>query len=403
MLQVITLYSDPVPNMFTILPPEILSLILIEMDVDVVRNAWMLMRVSRVLEDLVKSSIKYVDRMTAYGIRMLDLFVGIKYLNVINLTSPVPEFTCLSFFNLNIFRNLTSLTISPDHSSELGNIFSRNPEFFPNNMMPRLMSLRIHEDRNNQHDVKIDMSIFPSLEVLILDNCFLKNIHEFKSLKKLSFNRIIIRDMTAVNTLNITELILNQVECQDMMLAPTLRSLTLEGMYINPNILSKHNLTELRLLDIEWKYENEFRLNIPTLRSLDVRNPEEIDLVGFPNLETLKISDSDICHLSRIYPILWSDGLSMKNLTRLDIILNKSYSIDLDVNNLIFPRLRHLNLTGYACDTVIISGNSHWLRCVRITEYMPIHCLDYTDVSTEEYCSDSSDYHSDYILFDESE
>ena len=480
MHQIESLYSSVSLNHFLILPQEILSLIIVGIDLDVVKNAAILMSVSTELRNHVKSSLKYVDRLTVHGIQMLELFVGIKHLDMsLNFRTSFSQRSkiCSAFFSRNstclrgIWINLESLSISSHLYNELISSNTEHSRYFfiqddcyslgsvypsDNDFMSNLRSLDIcGKNTFGDYEIRINPAIFPSLEILVLNNCFLKNVHEFRSLKVLVLDMIVVGiNMNLINMLNIEELRLNCVECvqgnsyeSGQMLSiptlrileikhggkyvnmkilnnlnltelrllyiewkyengfnissdlniPTLRSLTLEGTYMNPGVLNKHNLTELRLLDI-LMYWDEFRLNIPTLRSLEIRNADEMDMNGFPNLEILKIFDSNISYFSRIRPILIDDEFRMKNLTRLDIALTGSYKIGLDINRLTFPRLRYLNLSGYACNTVIISED---MLDIDITECQPLDYSSTSDSSVEEqYCL--TDNHTDLLYSSDS-
>ena len=412
------------------LPPEIMSIILANIEGYLVENLETLMLVSRWFRDYMKIVVKYVDRLILNkGCSILDLFTGVKHLEILryeykNRSTIIPSLDFASF-SMNIWRNIKILIIPYNIAGMLDESYTENTgmldESYTENttdkfknttdkfknvrrnstildtdntgntsllrkskfFMPNLQYLTMFGQASDEYKkLYINPEILPSLRNVKLSRCVLDNLDEFKTLEilkishidfmniyllnKLNISELSLEDvdcdepldinipslrkleivdgflmMNSINNLNISELMLKNVEyCDNTILnIPTLRKLVIIRGYLDECFgtrdINNHNLTELILLDVECSYDYPI-LNIPTLRKL-VLNASNINIGELQSLERLVINDS--C-LSVRNP-------RMIKLTSLDIVLPRNLCINLAINRLNFPNLRYLNTFGF--------------------------------------------------------
>lgn len=411
------------------LPSEILGMIIAKMGVYVVKNVRTLMFICTKLRKHVKFSIQYIDRMFVARPFMLELFTGIKHLEIIEYDRG----KCASpgLFSKNIFGNLKTLIIPSilifllneystgldhssdyclDHSSDYSSRMcysSSHPQkssfsLCTTYFLPKLKSLTITEEYHRDFSgtnigLDIDPGIMPCLREVKMFKCMLNNINQFKTLEVLDISNTT-TDISILNKLNISELRIFNVDQfhnnRKELDIPSLRKLTIRGYFSSMN-LNNLNLTELILLNIECSYDylNDrsclSSMKIPTLRKLVLKGVASDNIyvseddsglcdgymdIGYLtnlNIEELILADVEHCHYIgstipslRKLVLISSGDVSIEefpNLERLTMFksyltspnrrmekLNKINTIESlptwKFNSLTYPRLRNLNI-----------------------------------------------------------
>ena len=282
------LLSRQLLNPFLILPPEILSLILENINLDIVNTVQTLLLVDVQMKLCLNLAIPYVSRMSAHKPLMLNLFTGVKHLEIINRIS-IQTVNIYNFEKI-MFRNLKYLSIPRYVSFYLSKLDNtRMSRFF----MPILDVLRIYSEYMDKDPPSyICSKSVPKLRTLILDRFMASNLGEFKTLEILKLRYVNINP-SMLNDLNIVELSLDNVgfHTSDTLNIPSLRILKLIEIEYGDYVL---NFPYLRSLEIIEGYfdgtQDEKLLNNPNLEELTLKN---ITLDGVvlnnPNLKILKL------------------------------------------------------------------------------------------------------------------
>lgn len=312
MTQTISLYySDTIrsgltevhPNIFFILPPEILALILKNVSEYVNKSIVILMLTCKGFRNGLLLSASYIERLSVNRNIILWLFTGIKHLNIrcgeVNLNS-FPE---------SIWKNLESLTLPRRcverlEESRYTESYLRTSIIDLSNSscyMSKLRSLKIYSREYEPDPIKLNIYSFLNLKKLELGNCIISNLSDFKSLEELILTDCMNPSVEILNKLNISSLTLNR---------------SLSGT------------------DLE-------NINIPTLRCLTLKN-DGLELRDLENLkiDTLTLDCIEIVDLPNMHKMINLRTLIM------DGGLKIRYGMNISSNS--FPVLQHLRVIKYA-------------------------------------------------------
>ena len=198
MHQVISLHSKSNIHPFLILPPEIVGRLLTEIDQNILKSVQRLMIVSTEFNCCMRMAVRYVDKLVVSRCSILSLFTGVKHLEI--QEDEDGNYPNVRMFSPNVWRILESLKISPGFAEELKNILNpgersdveepvniknilnpgeRSSDGYPSLVMPKLRSLSIESEDvylNEEEMLNIDPRLFPSLRILELDGCMIKNV-----------------------------------------------------------------------------------------------------------------------------------------------------------------------------------------------------------------------------------
>lgn len=366
MLSAISLHS----NNFYILPSEILGLILENISLDIVDTIRTLSAVDVRMGLCVNSAIPYISKLSVSKICMLDLFTGVRHLEISSpimsnsqtlITDSVRPYN--SIWNLGIKQNVWTIleslvipyeidvtecflrrlsTTSILSDQEISSLSSTNYTRLPRRnscFMPRLRTLDIHsKSYTGNRCLSIDPDIVPSLTRIRLTRCIISNIGKFKNLRSLEISNIKI-DVERLNELKIVELFLTGVICSSQTLfnIPTLRKLKVKDGYFELEILNGLKIVELSLVSV-W-HHGDINLDIPSLRRLNLVSVDNVYMQELSSLECLTLDDSTL-----------NLGIKkMNNLLTLNIHKHRRMNIGITVDKESCPNLRFLNTFGYEC------------------------------------------------------
>lgn len=289
-----------------VLPSEIIGLILSIIDLDTIKSVSSMMLVSKELEVLTKSSIKYIKRLTVVrNSRILLLFSGIERLTIFESEHLHVE---LDKFNPNIWKNLEYLSIRSTTYSEKYGI-----------LLNSLGNLNISE---------------LCLESVWFHQNYVLDIPSLRKLKLICMTL----DMSLIQKLNISELEFVDVcyWAPHVLNIPPLRKLILDGlMYddcLTDKLLDIPNLESLILRNLELDEE----LHNPSLRKLEIINVKYFHTKELPNLEILTLDN----------PLLINTIPRMKSLTTINMIIRTKSEEEVFINSSTFPSLRYINIFG---------------------------------------------------------
>lgn len=289
MTQAITLLSsltEIYPNPFLILPSEILAIIL-EDTGDYANESFIILSlVSKEMESRLLSAIPYVERMKVGKNKILELFTGVKHLEIMEISVN------LRSFSRNIFGNLDSLKMLGKCCFQLYEDEIRYREIGKSmkSLTFLMPNLRIFEVYNGDKcHIRINQNSMPNLKILKISDCVALELLKFKNLEELEIRKSKIHS-NILNGLNIRKLTLNTVSYMDYLIyhttnISTLRSLTVEESWA-PNILFK-DITEL---NISYTLSENITTTMPNLKILKIKelsytDLEIVDDFFYPELE----------------------------------------------------------------------------------------------------------------------
>ena len=329
------------------LPPEILAIILSNIGINTILNICRISQTCKSIRNPLLSTIPYVESLEIYHDKILDLFTGVKHLNIYD------EYVGIRSFSKNIWGNLKSLTICENVCSflyeskyflDIGYL-ERNPrnsesiQQYPRNsesiqqyleliyLMPRLTILHIYGvhqlSRSLSKPYSICRDVVPNLKVLKLKECEIYNLLEFKDIESLELSKAYGINTKVLNNLNIRKLYMNleypNVNWYELNM-PNLRCLTLKNMKISFDKLSNLKIEELTL---------------DSIRFVDSRNIQKMNnLITLVLINIGRVSDNIS---SKIFPVL-------KNL-RIEVCSN----INISVSSLV-------DIVIEGCMNIVIAG-----------------------------------------------
>ena len=341
------------------IPPEVLSIIIVNMGLYTTDNIRAL-SVSQEYRNHVLSAIPYVDKLvTGFRTSMLDLFTGIKHLEVEDVRNVKIN---LHMFSKNIFRNLVFLSIPSRNISQLD--FQPSTEItcypkcteitcypkctesdtYPNFTMPNLRCLEITSGCECSFECRmseINAEYFPSLKIVRMSGHWLSNINKIQTLESVSISNAEI-DLDVLNNLNISELSLTNCDFSEnippntrLLNIPSLRKLEIDDEYFMLGMLNNLNISELI---IERLQDGYMSLDIPSVENLTILYSSQINI---DKLHKLKVLTLDI-------PTLYARYYESRHLTTLNLVEHPvytgSYPINLESIKSDYPSIRCLNI-----------------------------------------------------------
>ena len=290
MHQVISLHS----NIFLILPPEILSLILDEVSLDTVSTIQILSSVDSMMRCYLNNAAPYVSKMLVSELPILDIFSGVKHLLIMENHDIGLNLNDLGKIMLG---NIESLAIPYKSCLQLDTRYKDEEEIRLKHPMSKLRSLEIYT-RSQHIPLMLDKDLLPNLKNLS-HKCPVRD-YQFGVLEVLKIYYVRFVDFSALNNMNLVELSLISISC-----------------------LGK------------W-FKDVIVPDIPTLRKLKLKNSYMLNIDRLKNLEILILKDS----------IPHSGIVSMRNLKRLDIIFSEQ-KMEITIKSS-SQNLRFLNICGYS-------------------------------------------------------
>lgn len=281
------------------IPPEILAQILDFVDECTIMLVARLILVNKNARTSISYTIPHIRMLNTMRDEILDMFIGVRHLDIQNETFN------LGTFNSRIWKNLESLTISTRICQQLYKseylrslLTDDKTDNLLTYFMPNLRCLEIYDQRFYEF-VQINLKVFPSLKILKIINGNIENLNQFTSLERLEiYNPNVYESQRdRINNLNLRTLLISEsVDIVrhlhlDSLNISSLECLILRNLNISLDDLKNLNINKLVLenVQVEVLYKDLIMKHLKSLVLKKSRFGRLISHKLFPALTYLRM------------------------------------------------------------------------------------------------------------------